>query len=162
MGYEIFDALKGLQGRTLNLFPWGKKEVCVRGAGFTMETVEDTWRRLRKKCILVGGIIGILALVYTTLTFELPKKVYVRDVRCDYVSGEGITRSEIENPKECWIFGYQNEETRFYGFDGNMLTLEYFRGIIVSGVVGFGTGMIAIVVSDRLRNLKIGKKRNSV
>ena len=152
VGYEIFDALKNKPARTINFLPWGKKEIRFKTMDFAMEEIEDKWRKGKKKCILAGAVIGVLACTYTALTFEAPEKIYVRDVRCDYVKGDGITRREIDNPENCWILGYQNEETRFYGFCGNMITLEYFRGIIISGVIGFVAGGMIVFIVDRKKS----------
>lgn len=151
IGYEIFDALKSFEGKTINFLPWGKKEIHIWKPSFTMEMVEDAWKGFRKKGIIAGLTMGILAMAGTTLTIDLPEKVYVQTNRCDYVKGDGITRNEIENLEECWILGYQNEETRFYGFDGNMITLEYFRGIMINGVFGFFVGMVFVVIFNQFK-----------
>lgn len=162
VGYEIFDALKEYQGKIINLLPWGKKEIQIWRPDITMESVGEIWRRLRKKCMIAGGLIGILALTYTAFNFEFPRQIYVRTVRCDYVWGPGASLNEIEKPEGCWIFGYENEETRFYGFDGNMITLEYIRGIMTSGVIGFGVGTGVVFLADCFNKRKNEKKRNSI
>lgn len=42
----------------------------------------------------------------------------------------------------------QNGTTRFYGFSGNMITLEYFRGTITNIVFGYCMcGVVALAVS---------------
>ena len=162
VGYEIFDALKEYQGKKVNFLLWGKKEIQINTFSITMEFVGETWQRLRKKCAIAGVVIGILASSYTALNFDFPRQIYVRTVRCDYVWGPGVLLNEIEKPEECWIFGYENEETRFYGFDGNMITLEYIRGIMTSGVIGFcaGTGVVFLV--DWFGSRKKDRKRNSI
>ena len=162
VGYEIFDALKAFSGRTINFLPWGKKEVQIWAPDITMEKVGETWRSLRKKCIVAGIVAGILASVYMAVTFDFPSQIYVQINRCDYVKGDGIIRSEIENPEECWVLGYHNEETRFYGFDGNMITLEYFRGIMISGVFGFLGGAGVVIVMSRFERQKLDRKRDSI
>lgn len=162
VGYEIFDALKEYQGKKVNFLPWGKKEIQINTFSITMEFVGETWQRLRKKCAIAGVVIGILASSYTALNFDFPRQIYVRTVRCDYVWGPGVLLNEIEKPEECWIFGYENEETRFYGFDGNMITLEYIRGIMTSGVIGFCAGTGVVFLIDWFGSRKKDRKRNSI
>lgn len=43
-------------------------------------------------------------------------------------------------------------------FDENMITLEYFRGIIINGVMGLGAGVGIIIMSAWFKNPKLGKK----
>ena len=162
IGYEIFDVLKVFSGRTINFLPWGKKEIQIWMPAITMEKIGVAWKQLRKKCFTVGVIIGILVSIYTGLTFDFPRQIYVQTNRCDYVSGPGITRNEIENVEECWVLGYHNEATRFYAFDGNMITLEYFRGIMISGVFGFLAGAGIVVIINRFGRQKLDRKRDSI
>lgn len=162
VGYEIFDKLKDFKGTTINFLPWGKKEVQIWKSAITMEMVETAWKKLRKRCLGVGIILGVAVSIYTALFFELPEKVYVQTNRCDYVKGMGIIRDEIENVEECWVLGYHNEETRFYGFDGNMITLEYIRCIIANGVFVFFVGIGGVMIYDSYRQYRLDRKRNSV
>lgn len=185
MGHELFKALKEKSDKRIVLFSFMKKEITLNLSQVKWNLLEkkadlfeinqnlhgtnlyttnaenqNTIKQLKKLCVITGVIIGVIAGIYTAITYNKPEEIYVQTYRCDYVSGPGVTKEEIADQENCWILGYQNEETRFYGFHGNMITLEYFRGIIVNIVFGccLGGGVIFIgsymVTQTRNKNVR--------
>lgn len=141
IGYELFDALKNNQGKKINILPWGKKEIKFYKFNISMENVIKSWDIIKRKCLVIGIIIGILSSIYTAFSFKSPEQIYVPRNRCDYLDNEGILRNEIENQNECWILGDNKPETRFVGFEGNMIVIEYIRIVIVNGFIGVAVGI---------------------
>ena len=154
MGNELFQVLKEKGDRGVNLLPFVKREVVLTMPN--VETIRTSFqietKHLKKFCIIVGFILSVFAGIYTVNTYEKPREIYVQSQRCDYVSGQGITKNEITDIENCWVLGYQNEETRFYGFHGNMIILEYFRGIITNIIFGYCLGAAMVLGIGWLRS----------
>ncbi len=91
----------------------------------------------RKKILLAGiGIAAALAAGGLYATFaERPDSIYILKQGSDRY--EEIVYLDIDNLPENFrsrIISYKDPQTPMYKFQGNMLTLEYARGIISSGL----------------------------
>ena len=156
VGYELFDALKHSKGRKINFLPWGKREIRIKKADITAQIIQQCWNDSKIKCIVAGGLIGMIAAICTVFMFEKPEQIYVQRIRCDYMEDDGIFQSEIENAEEYWILGAENQEVRFVGFSGNMITLEWLRAIVANG---FMVGSISVGIILFFKTYEIRKKK---
>ena len=148
IGYELFDALKNSERIKINLLPWGKREIKIRRSDIMWERVRQCWIKDKKKCIVAGIVLGVLVAVCTVFMFEKPQMIYVQRIRCDYLENDGVFQNEIYNSEECWILGAENQDARFVGFEGNMITLEWLRAILANGLMA-GSVTIGIVLFTR-------------
>lgn len=156
VGYELFDALKDCKGKKLNILPWGKREIRIKKPGITTEIIQQYWNDMKIKCIVAGGLIGMMATICTAFVFEKPEQIYVQRIRCDYIEDDGIFQNEIENVEECWVLGADNTDARFVGFSGNMITLEKIRAIMANGLMAgsISGGIVLFVKSYEIRKKK--------
>ena len=157
IGYELFDELKDSKRMRINLLPWGKMEIRFKKLDITIEKIQEFWNIMKIKCIIVGVVVGAIVSIYTAFVFEKPEQIYVQRIRCDYMEDDGVFQNEIENAEECWILGAENQETRFVGFEGNMIIVEYFRAIIANGLMSYS---ISIVLVFAVKSYKTRDKRN--
>lgn len=119
----------------LRILPWGEKEIVL----FSIDRdkwkkcYQECWRvlRVKKKWLLVtGAVAACIGSVAAGMLVHVPQKIYVYTEHCDYVKGEGATLEEAEQEEGAVIYGVRSEKLKYYGFNGNMLTLEKARGMI--------------------------------
>lgn len=158
VGYEIFDALRILDGKRINLLPWGKKEILIKELDIDKERLQRCWNDVKRRCVVSGVIVGTLLAICTIFIFEKPEKIYVQRIRCDYMEYDGIYQNEIDNPEKSWILGADKQNSRYVGFDGNMITLEWIRSIVVGGVLGNISGVGIVFVYEIMRTKKKQRK----
>lgn len=115
-------------------------------------------QRSKGLLMAVGIMTGIAGFLFAYISYQSPDCIYVRSDRCDYVKGEGITLDKIQEETSL-IYGYIDAETRFYGFDGNMITLERIRVCITGAIGGFLVGTIFILVVLCYTQLEPCRKR---
>ena len=156
VGYELFDALKDCKGKKLNILPGRKRKIGIKKLDITAEIIQQCWNDVKSKCLVAGVLVGMIAAICTVFMFEKPEQIYVQRIRCDYMEDDGVFQSEIENAEECWILGAENQEARFVGFDGNMITLEWLRAIVANS---FMTGSVSIGIVFWIKTHGIRKKK---
>lgn len=126
--------------KNLRILPWGEKEIVLfsfnrdKWAKWCQEC-HEVLKEKKKQLFMTGIVAAFVGIVVAEIFVYVPKKIYVYTEHCDYVSGEGMTFEEVNQEDEAAIYGICSEYYRYYGFDGNMLTLERIRGVI-SWVVG--------------------------
>jgi hypothetical protein len=100
-------------------------------------------------CAVVGGsMYGRFA--------QMPQEVYALRISCDtdensvnvFMSPEQI--QQIRNGGDAWVLNYKDQNTPMLRFDGNIIKLEYLRGIVSSAlwcaIVG---GLITAAVEEK-------------
>lgn len=122
-------------GQSLRILPWGEKEIVLLSFNpdkwiKCAQKCRRIWKEKKKLLLVTGAVAACIGGVAAGMLVQVPQKIYVYTGHCDYVKGEGTTFEEAEQEEGAVIYGVRSEELRYYGFDGNMLTLEKARGMI--------------------------------
>lgn len=167
-GSALFEVLEKIEGKRLTILPFCNRDIEIilpeKICGRLKEIKEIICylscknRKLLALCAIIAGIIGAIC---SGLGYQEPDRIYVRSDRCDYVEGDGITLDEIPE-KKFLIYGYVNEETRFYGFDGNMIVLERMRVWLAGMMGGFLIGTVLFFGAICYNQLVLNRKRESL
>lgn len=164
-GEVLFELLKKREGKKITVLPAADREIVIRKPQklcCRLKKVKHVicHRNGKSKMLTVVCAIaaGVFAAVLAGTMYREPERIYVRSERCDYVKGDGITLDEI--PEEnCLVYGYTDSDTRFYGFDGNMIRLERIRVCMTGAAAGLLAGAVLFLLAICYNQLVLNRKR---
>lgn len=167
-GSVLFEVLRKQKGKTIAILPFCNRDLeikCPDSMNSTIKKIRDANSHISRKSrtlMTVSGIaLGMIVLTISWNSYQKPDHIYVRSERCDYVKGDGITLDDIQRENSL-VYGYTDEETLFYGFDGNMIVLEQIRISITGGVLGFFSGVVLFWCILCYNQLMPNRKRESL
>lgn len=167
-GSVLFEVLRKQKGKTIAILPFCNRDLeikCPDSMNSTIKKIRDANSHISRKSrtlMTVSGIaLGMIVLTISWNSYQKPDHIYVRSERCDYVKGDGITLDDIQRENSL-VYGYTDEETLFYGFDGNMIILEQIRISITGGVLGFFSGVVLFWCILCYNQLMPNRKRESL
>ncbi|MCH4191067.1 MAG: hypothetical protein LKF52_02080 [Butyrivibrio sp.] len=112
----------------------------------------SAWKIILTVCIICAVVGGSM---YGRFA-QMPQEVYALRISCDtdensvnvFMSPEQI--QQIRNGGDAWVLNYKDQNTPMLRFDGNIIKLEYLRGIVSSAlwcaIVG---GLITAAVEEK-------------
>lgn len=117
------------------ILPWGEKEFVLVSVDRKKwekhcQGCRKVLKEKKKQLLVTGAAAACIGGLAAGILVQVPQKIYVYTGHCDYVKGEGATLEEVGREEGAVIYGVRSEDLRYYGFDGNMLTLERVRGMI--------------------------------
>ena len=167
-GTVLFEVLRKQKGKTIAILPSCNRDLkikCPYSMNSTIKKIRDVNSHISRKSrtlMTVSGIaLGMIVLIISWNSYQKPDHIYVRCERCDYVKGDGITLDDIQRENSL-VYGYTDEETLFYGFNGNMIVLEQIRISITGGVLGFFSGVVLFWCILCYNQLMPNRKRESL
>lgn len=167
-GSVLFEVLRKQKGKTITILPFCNRDLeikCPDSMNSTIKKIRDANSHISRKSrtlMTVSGIaLGMIVLTISWNSYQKPDHIYVRSERCDYVKGDGITLDDIQRENSL-VYGYTDEETLFYGFDGNMIVLEQIRISITGGVLGSFSGVVLFWCILCYNQLMPNRKRESL
>lgn len=167
-GSVLFEVLRKQEGKTIAILPSCNRDLeikCLDSINSTTKKIRDInshVNRKSRKLMTVSSIaLGMIVVIISWNSYQKPDHIYVRSERCDYVKGDGITLDDIQRENSL-VYGYTDEETLFYGFDGNMIVLEQIRISITGGVLGFFSGVVLFWCILCYNQLMPNQKRESL
>lgn len=161
-----------MQAKNRGHFKFLKQEIQI--IAFGDRTFSLSWLDLHSKAITAGGIwkrgkkVIILLAICTGVTAaivygvaartHLPERVYAVRSNCDDIGEESIY-IDINNLPENFngkILNYVDKDTKMYEFTGNIIIIEYVRGIISSFIwIGAAAGCVSFILYSIIKGRTI-------
>lgn len=133
--------------RSIGLFSkWNKQYAIGNKIDVLLETVKSVWCRYKIRIAACGIGIGIVCAGAYGLYTNLPARIMVPQELCDYTDREPVFLEEelSRGYDDTQVLGYKDKYTEMLPFEGNLVKLEYIRGIFAAGVYGGGVGSLFI------------------
>ncbi|WP_196802985.1 hypothetical protein [Butyrivibrio sp. MC2013] len=114
------------------------------------------------KAVMIAAVCaGICGGAIYAGTANMPDKIYARQWMCSAEDHESLffDEEEIEQLRlddKVWVLNYMDEEDPMQEFDGQIIRIEYYRGILASMVL---ISMAAAIVITMVCSLCISKPR---
>lgn len=145
MGSAMFEALENQGGRRLYLLPFGDRRLVfpIRGLTAAAAGMQAAWKRSHKALLVLGMVCALGGGVLYALNAWVPDSIYILKAGSDRYEKEVYL--DINNLPENFnsrIVSYVDENTPMYEFSGNMVIMEYVRGIVSSALAGGSTGLL--------------------
>ena len=157
---HIVSRLPSIFGKQIQCLKVGNRSITIGSAkqeqketvssGFTGKERRTLIILFLAAAVIAGGIYGF--------TVQMPESIYVPDSIADDIDNEPdyLTQEEIDSIAEegAWVMAYYGEQERMYRYEGTIITVEYIRGIVRTGVWtgGIVTCLAAIFLHHRKRS----------
>lgn len=162
--FEIFGIMimnkKKENSKQIHFLPFGNKTVSFR-YGWLGNAAIYLKQQMKKNCrriLLIWMIAAVLAGTSYAVLAHIPDSIYILKAGSDKY--EKTVYLDMENLPEDFnsrIVSYVDEKTPMYEFSGNMVTVEYVRGIVSSGLLGgvliAGICLLIYCLYDKKRKL---------
>ena len=155
MGYLIFrenpESGKGI----CLLSKWNKEIVFKDRFSAVLEAAKEVWSGFKIRILVWGAGIGIVCAVIYAMNAGLPAAIIVPKELCDYTDTPSIyLEEELDREFDnIEVLGYKDGNTEMLPFEGNLVKLEYIRGILVFGFYGGSIGGMFITGGITAANL---------
>ena len=157
---RIVSQLPSIFGKQIQCLKFGSRSITIGSVKQEQkETVSSGFTRKEQRMLIIlflaaavfgGGIYGHTA--------QMPESIYVPDSVADDIDNEPdyLSQEEIDTIVEegAWVMAYYGEQERMYRYEGTIITVEYVRGIVSTGVWtgGIVTCLAAIFLHYRKRS----------
>ena len=142
MGSSLFEATAEsgkTEWRLRLLSSVGDKQFCISYTklGKFGRRMGEWAEKNRRKLCTAGAVAALVIGIGYAVTADVPDSIYVLKAGSD--AYDEIIYLDIHNLPENFhsrIVSYVDERTPMYEFSGNMVRMEYIRGIVSSGLIG--------------------------
>jgi hypothetical protein len=116
----------------------------------------------RKSLLLTFLVCGLAGAFAFGMKAHMPSEVYARQWMCNAEDHESLFFSpekidEMRDDPDIWVLDYQDEKDPMQVFDGRLITIEYYRGILSAfllvGAGGFCIAVLIIWLAGRRKRL---------
>ncbi len=135
-------------GRNLCFIPLGKKQISLELSGIQgwIERGSCILARYKKRLTIISLLVAIAAGAFYAVIADMPSGYYAKRSSVQMEEKEWIYLdiNELPDDFDGKILNYADAETPMQYFDGNIISVEYVRGI-VSVAVWCGVGCFAVL-----------------
>lgn len=105
---------------------------------------KDIVQQHKKTIILSGLAIGICFAALYGITADVPRQIIVPRRVCDSTETASVYLERETALQDTKVLGYVDEKTEMIPFEGNLVIIEYVRGIVCRAVYGAALGMLIV------------------
>lgn len=165
MGSFIFEELRKKRDRcglSIRILPFGDREFAI-----AYTALHEAGRRMKaaflgkKKLVLLAGAAAGAAIgIFYAAAVKLPDSIYMLKAGND--RHDKVVYLDIDNLPSGFnskVLNYVDEKTPMYEFTGNMITVEYVRGIVSSGLIGGALAAFVCVIVFTAKSDKYAERK---
>ena len=134
LGVALFSKKDMARVKEVGLIPKLNKDIVLNCTNVyvIVKNIAKSFKENKKRILLFAVSMGIIASIWFGANREMPEGYIVPRIYVDIESDETwyITSKEASEYKELQILDYKDGETKMQILKGNIVMVEYFRGII--------------------------------
>lgn len=152
MGSFIFEQLRRKNDRntlSIRVLPFGDKGIAISYGMLHRVSVKvkDAFDKKKKQIAITGVLAGAAIGITYAAAVKLPDSIYMLKAGNDrYDKVVYLDMNNLPPDFNSRVLNYTDEKTPMYEFTGNMITVEYIRGIVSSGLIGGALAAFVCVV----------------